>query len=259
MIAIPDQSLRFMQRKILDHILNQVPLETACHGFTCGRSIASNAQVHAGANHLISLDIEDFFPSHDFDRVVALFKTLKFSTAVATFLACICTDWDGETRYLPQGSPASPAIANLCAVCLDRSLMTFAGRRGYRYTRYADDLSFSTTDPVPAVEPVTLLRGASFIVRKNCYSINAKKTMRTRRGQCRRVTGVNVDRGEISVPRQFRKELRAQLHQLRVRGLPPEPERTAVQNQIQGKIAYIHMINADQAKKFAAEYESLFP
>ena len=113
---------------------------------------------------LVNLDLADFFPNIIFVRVRAVFQRLGYSGAVATLLALLCTEcprrevrYDGKTyfvatspRGLPQGACTSPALANQVARRLDRRLAGLARKLNLVYTRYADDLTFSSAEPINA-------------------------------------------------------------------------------------------------------------
>ncbi len=162
-ICAPKPQLRWVQRRILDEILNKVPAHDAAHGFIAGRSILTNAAPHQGAEVLVKFDLEDFFPTIHYYRVMGLFARLGYqvgdarfaaddeSTQIGPTLARLCCytpeprSWG--TALLPQGAPTSPAISNLVCRRLDARLEGLARRIGGVYTRYADDLTFSFKEP----------------------------------------------------------------------------------------------------------------
>src|SRR5205085_7108156 len=139
------------------HAAGKLPVEAPAQGFVPGRSIVSNASVHAGQAVVVSLDLQDFFPSIGFARVRSVFQRCGYSPAVATVLALLCTEcprrlveYDGKRywvatgpRGLPQGTCTSPALSNQEARRLDKRLGGLAAKLGLAYTRYADDLTFS--------------------------------------------------------------------------------------------------------------------
>lgn len=149
-IREPRLELKQIQHQILEFLEARSGRPKPCvHGFTDGRSIVTNARQHIERkpNHLLNLDLEDFFPSISFYRVRGVLQKapFSFSHSVATVIAHICTLKDG----LPQGAPTSPFLSNLICRSLDRDLMALAKRHRALYTRYADDMTFSflTRDP----------------------------------------------------------------------------------------------------------------
>lgn len=208
LISAPMPRLKKAQNWVLEQILEKIAVHGAAHGFVVGRSIVSNAKPHVGADVVINLDLKDFFPTVSFPRVKGAFVRLGYSEAVATALALVCTEPDvdeveldsqtfyvakGE-RYLPQGSPASPAITNLLCRRLDRRLQGLADSLGFVYTRYADDLTFSARGESASSKHVgKLLRGVSDIVTFEGFTVHPEKTRVMRRGRRQEVTGVVVN------------------------------------------------------------------
>jgi hypothetical protein len=117
--------------------------DRVAHGFKRGRSIITNAQQHRHRRWVFNLDLKDFFPSINFGRVRGFFlknRDFALQSRVATVIAQIACHGDS----LPQGSPCSPVISNLVANVLDMRLVKLASESGCTYSRYADDLTFST-------------------------------------------------------------------------------------------------------------------
>jgi RNA-directed DNA polymerase len=112
------------------------------HGYVAGRSILTNADRHKRKRWVFRVDLKDFFPSINFGRVRGLFLSPPFNypDQVATLIAQICCHQNG----LPHGAPTSPLVSNLTCRGLDRTLATLARVERCHYTRYCDDLTFST-------------------------------------------------------------------------------------------------------------------
>lgn len=164
-ISAPMPRLKQAQHWVLHEILEKLPTHDAAHGFVAGRSIVTNARPHIGRQVVVNLDLKDFFPTVSWIRVRGLFRSFGYSLEASTVLALLCTEAevdeveiDGKrwfvhrsapdaapgtiARFLPQGSPCSPAITNLICVRLDQRLTGLARKLGFTYTRYADDLTF---------------------------------------------------------------------------------------------------------------------
>jgi hypothetical protein len=263
-ILAPKPELKALQRKVLSGIAALVPVASTTHGFVRGRSIVSNARQHVGKPVVLKLDLKDFFPSVTFPRVRGLFVALGYPYAVASALALLCTEYAREpfdrdgTRYyisigprhLVQGAPTSPALANLVAWRLDRRLGGLAARRGYTYTRYADDLTFSGDD----VAGVQRLRTAvQRIVADERFTVNVKKTRVARRSARQTVTGLVVNDG-LAAPRQTRRRLRAILHNAGKTGLAAQnrDQRRDFRAYLQGLIGHVHAASARHAAPLAA-------
>lgn len=169
LIEVPKPRIKAVQRRVLRRILEAIPVHACAQGFVRGRSALSHAEQHAGKAAVLSLDLEDFFTSIPQARVLRVFRACGYPGPVARTLAGLCTTalppaalagcprpavaserarylrlrQSALTQHLPQGAPTSPALANLCAIGLDRRLSGAAAEAGGHYSRYADDLTFS--------------------------------------------------------------------------------------------------------------------
>jgi hypothetical protein len=108
-LKTPHRTLALAQRWVFEKIVGALPVEPEAHGFVTGRSILTNAQVHAGRAVVVNLDLEDFFPSVGFRRVRAVFRRLGYSPSVATVLALLCTECPRRTVEYAGSTAASPA------------------------------------------------------------------------------------------------------------------------------------------------------
>jgi RNA-directed DNA polymerase len=261
-IWAPLPRLKAMQRWILDNVAERLPRHGAAHGFVVGRSIVTNARVHTGAQVLVNVDLKDFFPTFTFPRVKGIFRSAGYLEGISTLLALLCTEAprlpltvDGEQlfvasgpRCLPQGSPASPALTNAACLRLDRRLAGYAARGGWRYTRYADDLTFSLptgSDYGPRVR--ALLAAIHEITAAEGLTVHPDKTSVRRPGQRMEVTGLVVNgEGEPRVPRAFRRRLRAALHTLEQGRALPEHESPA---RLLGNAAFLYSADPEEGRR----------
>jgi len=217
-VSAPVSPLKIIQRK-LNQVLHAVYRSRGpVHGFVRGRSIVSNAQQHLQKHLLLNFDLEAFFPSIHFGRVLGLFESLPYSVphSAALTLARICCH-DGA---LPIGAPTSPIVANMICAQMDSQLKSLARQSACRYTRYADDLSFSTHynrfHPAVALQDFstrkwTIGDGVTSIVSANWFKINPSKTRVLSRGSRQEVTGLIVGQ-KVNVKRKFVRQVRAMVH-----------------------------------------------
>jgi RNA-directed DNA polymerase len=220
-IAAPVSSIKILQRR-LSQVLQAVYVPKApVHGFARRRSIVTNADRHVGKKVLLNLDLEDFFPSIHFGRVRGVFASYpyKLPPLVAETLAQICT----YKSVLPQGAPTSPVVSNMVCSSLDSALQQLAVDCRSAYTRYADDMSFSTTRktlPQAIVEPSEDAKGKRIVtigaplrklIESNTFRINEKKVRLRTVGQRREVTGLVAHDG-VNVPREYVRSIRGLLH-----------------------------------------------
>lgn len=214
-ISAPIKPLKDLQRTLAS-ILNDCYRPAAnVHGFVHGRGPTSNAAIHRRQEWLLRLDLEDFFPTINFGRVLGLFMAYPFEYPhdVAAMLAQLCC----HQNQLPQGAPTSPVISNLICRGLDKELGALARSERSFYSRYADDICFSTdrrafptalarrtSSSVELGEPIVSVIGA------NGFTINQDKSFLLRRTQRQRVTGLVVNR-KVNISRDYVRSLRSLL------------------------------------------------
>jgi len=203
-IAIPDRALKAVLRTYVPGY-NEIALvadsEGVMHGFMPHRSAVTNALVHVGFQWTVTFDLRDFF------------DTVTRQMLSPTILA---PDECYVEGALAQGLPTSPPLANIAASPLDKAIV--ARQRVYRnnvnfvYTRYADDLTFSTNsrDVVQM-----LLLEIPRLVLEHGFEVNDRKTRVQWAGAGQRIiTGVAVGPGGIHPTRQVKRKIRAARHQL---------------------------------------------
>lgn len=186
-------------------------------GFAQGRSVVDNAKIHIGQRYVYNIDLKDFFPSIDKSRVWARLKCapFNFSDEIANTIAGLCsirTEKDGVERFvLPQGAPTSPLITNAICDSLDRRLGALAKRFGMRYSRYADDITFSSMHYVYGKDG-NFIKELHRIISDQNFALNEKKTRLQILGKSRQeVTGLTVSE-KINVARQYSREIKSLLH-----------------------------------------------
>lgn len=229
-ISAPSPELKVLQRKLADlleacrkEIVERDNLkDDIAHGFKPGRSIISNAKRHRARRHVFNIDLSNFFGTINFGRVRGyLIKDKNFSLnpKVATILAQIaCYD-----NALPQGSPCSPVLSNLIGHVLDVHLVRLSAKEGCVYTRYADDLTFSTNlaefPPSIAVESPSdshvWLPGKelSRLIALSGFEINPAKTRMQYCNSRQEVTGLIVNQ-KVNVRSEYRRTVRSMVHRL---------------------------------------------
>jgi RNA-directed DNA polymerase len=175
-------------------------------------NIAENARPHVGHQALLNLDLQDFFPSISAPRVKQLFLSdyFQFSDLIATALALLCT----YQRKLPVGSPVSPVISNFICLEMDGDLLQFCKQEALTYTRYADDLSFSSPNEVKP-EQIAAIRS---VILRHGFVINEKKFRLTGKGRKQTVTGLVVNE-KLNIDRHLLKQIRAMLFDLQSKGI----------------------------------------
>lgn len=276
LIEAPKELLKTVQTQILREILDRVPPHPAAHGFVEGRSIVTNARPHLGQRFILKFDLENFYPSVRYSRVVGIFRSLGFSREVAIWLARLTTTavpqefrspdsrpgwhWSMSTyrsHHLPQGAPTSPALANLSAYALDVRLSGLAKAYHVTYTRYADDLTFSGAPrTVPALGEVIQL--TEKIVRSERFRLHPRKRKVLRNNQRQVVTGVVVN-DRLNISRKEFDQLKATLHNCIKLGPASQnrAEHPEFAAHLRGRIAHVRQLNALRGDKLMALFQRI--
>lgn len=274
-IYSPNGLIRELQEKFAPVLHGMYAAHPAAHGFIKERSILTNAKQHVGQRYVLNVDLEDFFPSVNFGRVRGLFMAppFKVGPAAASVLAQLCTFRNG----LPQGAPTSPPLSNFAAAQLDRSLGRLAKENGVRYSRYADDITFSTNQGTFPANLAVSPRGEGGVVGVRVgealeravvasgFAVNHKKVRLQRRDQRQSVTGVSVN-AKPNVSRKRIRKVRAMLHAWEKHGLEPAAREhyqkhrgwlhlpanydRAYRNVVYGQLAFIKMVRGQEDTVF---------
>jgi RNA-directed DNA polymerase len=216
-ITSPSPVLKFIQRRLALILNNVYSPKPVVYGYVLGKNIVYNANRHKRKNWVLNIDLEDFFPSINFGRVRGMFigKPYNLPDSVATVLAQICC----FKNQLPQGAPTSPIVSNMICAKMDSELQDLAWNCRCFYTRYADDITFSTTlheFPIQIAKVYSLVDvevGKEFeeIIKSNGFIINPNKTRAFSRHQRQEVTGLTVNKFP-NVRRKYIMQIRAMLY-----------------------------------------------
>ena len=172
-------------------------------GYVGGRNIKESARDHCGHKYLLSVDLKDFFPSIKTSRIRDLLESSNIAPPIADLLSRFVTI-DGT---LPLGLATSPVIANAICLPMDRDLAAIAQNIGATFSRYADDISFSSNDSRPSQEDITAC------IQRHEFEISKSKTRISKLGQAHYVTGLSIsDPTQPHIPRKKKRRLRQELH-----------------------------------------------
>lgn len=257
-IEAPKQQLKTVQRQILTAILDPIPTHPNAYGFVRGRDCLAGANCHVGEHMVVCFDLKDFFPSIQRARVFGLFRSLGYPLSVATHLAALCTTVSPQrvirrlpildrttyrTPHLPQGAPTSPALANHAAFTLDKRLSGLAKRIDAKYSRYADDLTFSGDAHIARI----LQQAVPSIIQDEGFSLNPQKSRLNTAGQRQIVTGVVVN-SHLNIKRDSFDQLKAVIHACG----KPEDKRLAdpvFLATLEGKLDWVERVNPNRGQK----------
>jgi RNA-directed DNA polymerase len=280
-ICVPDPTLMRTQRWIAQNILNPVEPHPASHAFAPGRDIRGALSRHAGCRWLLKMDVRHFFESIEEPAVYKVFHELGYGALVAFEMTRLCTRLRSiehprgpresvpyrraAVGHLPQGAPTSPMLANLVVRTLDERLDALARARGWVYTRYADDLAFSTQGPSTRGRVMTL---ASLVKRELLafgFIANRQKTTILPPGARKILLGVLVDRGSPHLTRAFRNNIETHLYALthpKIGAIAHRIRRgfastIGMKRHIEGLIAFAHQIDPAYARHLYAQFNRI--
>lgn len=248
-ICAPSGDLKILQEKLSNALwLYQKKLwEEKCiqpnisHAFEKDKSIITNAKIHRNKRFVLNLDLENFFDSFHFGRVQGYFEknsNFKLPHDVAVVLAQL-TCYQGR---LPQGAPSSPIITNLICQLLDIYLLRVAKKYKLDYTRYADDLTFSTNDRHFVENQNSFLTEAVTEIRRAGFTINEKKTRLQFKDSRQEVTGLVVNK-KLNVNRAYMRQTRAMAHQLYSTGEYLIDGTPGTIKQLEGRFSFINQLD----------------
>jgi RNA-directed DNA polymerase len=220
-IRQPRKDLKGIQAWILRNILDKLSPSPYATAYTKKKSISDNVVPHSNNRYFVCLDLEDFFPSISIKRVAKVFSIIGYCKKAAAVLAKLCT-CNGGVPYggvftptfegnLPQGAVTSPSLSNLIAGKLDRRIAGYTSRRNIIYTRYADDITLSTNNPVVLCQ---FLPRICKIIRSEHFKPNmGKLRVLGPRRRCS-ITGLVKDNSmsKFGIGRKKKRQMRAVMH-----------------------------------------------
>ncbi len=281
-ILAPTVDLKIIQRKLACLLSNCYEFLDVQHGFIKNRSCVTNANKHVGKRFILNIDLENFFDTIHFGRIQGLFmnKPFNFNKHLATFIAMLVC----ENGKLPQGAPTSPVLSNIICYKMDKELEYLARKNRCSYSRYADDITFSTnSDKFPLqiaymqFDEVVLSDKLLQIINggyENGFKVNSSKTKLSRKMMRQEVTGIVVN-VKLNINKKYVKDIRAMFHSIKINGfietvkrnfkniscITEEKARIKMFNLLQGKLNYLKMVRGYNDKlflKYAKVFNEIF-
>ena len=216
-IVAPHPTLRMTQSRLSKYLYAIATVRACVHGYVPGRGIRTNAEMHVGRRFVLNIDFDNFFGSIHHGRICGALVSMGLRPNIAKLISHICT----REGVLPQGAPSSPVLSNIICWTLDKNLMKLAKKSNCFYSRYADDITFSTfRSRFPKSIAISgadgdgaqleLSKELLDIVNGNGFSINDSKTRLSTRSDRQSVTGVVVNE-KINLARRYIRNIRASL------------------------------------------------
>lgn len=240
-INAPKKYLRMAQKIILREILEKIPCSDAATAFIKGKNgLFINANIHKENKFLLKFDFCNFFQSIKFERINLLFIELGYNPKVSKILAELCT----YCKELPQGGICSPYLSNLVCLELDDDLLEYCEGNDIKYTRYADDLFFSSNNKEVLlklkdnIETLILKHRTEFFD----IQINGQKTKFIAEPWHKKVTGITINNNKIKTSKTLKRDIRRELYFTIIKN-------KTVYNKLIGQIAYVVSIEKDYVNK----------
>jgi len=256
-VAQPAREVKKIQRWIVQKLTPLLPVHEITTAYRANSSIKKNAQPHAENNFLLKIDFKNFFPSivkSDIIRHLGIYCAEEYDTsAIALIAHCLC--W-APNRAPPLrlciGAPSSPLISNSILYNFDSLVFDVTKEKGIAYTRYADDISISSSKRGELDEMLALIESAINKLDYPSITINSAKTVFASRKGCRFVTGIVLtSEKKLSVGRERKKLIRAMYHRFRC-GLLGDKERT----RLTGLLAFVENIEPGFTARLKNSYDS---
>lgn len=262
-VSLPTQYSRFYKNLLYDiervikkenGNINEEFISNSVHGFVIGRNTLTNAKQHLDKQYILKIDIKSFFQSIFESDLVNVFKKIGCNQKGADLFARLCS----VNGKLQEGLNTSPMLANIHCLNLDKELENLSENLGLTYTRYSDDITFSSdANTFPSIDQLETL------LKKFGFKINSDKICFAKKGQPQYVTGLNIsDEFSPRIPPQIKKRIRKDLYYIRKFGIVSHFEKFNIEplkgiRTIYGQIVYIIGIERALGRKLKTEFLSI--
>jgi len=258
LVQEPFPELKEEQSKIAKE-LSAIKISNCAFGFAENRDIFKNAKRHLGSKYILEMDLKSFFDTITEDHVYQALVNNRVDKERAEYISKVCTRF-GVT---PQGSPSSPILSNIVCKPLDRKIKTLCIKNQVTYTRYADDLTFSSQSEDGFNLLQDIKKEVQSIVNKYDFSINGSKTRTVTKGRRQSVTGVVVNE-KMNSPRKETRVFRAKLHNILIdikngdlTSLGDLKYKYESINQLSGYANFLYQANPDKNSKYLNQVKKI--
>lgn len=255
-IAHPAKKLKLYQRALLEYLETILKIHPAAYAYRKGLGIKDNAKCHQNGRYLLKMDFQSFF--HSISPKIFFVIIEKLGLSISQENKDILTQllfWRpsksrGGKLVLSIGAPSSPFVSNSIMYLFDDDLETICKKQGIRYTRYADDLTFSTNVKGALFDMPILVKDLLLHHLDGYVSINEKKTVFTSKAHNRHVTGVTLtNEGMLSIGRKKKRYISSLIHKYTMGKLPVEDLAY-----LQGLLSFAYDIEADFITRMEKKY-----
>ncbi|WP_027400035.1 retron St85 family RNA-directed DNA polymerase [Anaerovorax odorimutans] len=203
----PKYSLKIIQRWVLENILYKIKVSPYSYGFkyTEGSPLVACSNKHRLNLFVLKMDLKDFYPSISKEKVYFQFLNIGYNTKVSNLLTNICT----YNNSLPQGAVTSAYLANIVCRKMDYRIAGYCNKREIAYTRYADDLIFSSDNRELLHNTYGMIEK---IITDEGFTLNKDKTTFMSPKNHKKVLGITINDNQVKAPKKLKREVRAKIH-----------------------------------------------
>lgn len=253
LISQPTRELKYLQRILVNKEFYGLEIHRACVGYMRGKSIVDHARPHADAKYLLKLDFKNFFPSLDSDAIsYRLTQDTQYTEPECMILAnLLCwRDYPDRSLRLSIGAPSSPFVSNYLLREFDAAVGDACDLLSVKYTRYADDLAFSTSHPHTLDRIEAAVKGTLNSLPYLKLRLNDTKTVNVSQKRRRKLVGLTLSNsGAVSVGRDEKRRLRACMHALSCGRIAGNEAAT-----LKGKLAFMLSVDPDFVRHLCARH-----
>jgi len=254
LIEQPSKGVKLLQRWVIRRVFDQLPTHPCAHAYVKGKSIVTNAAAHRGSRYISRLDFENFFPSLTSRDVESLLMRNRPSIAGASVSdedIHVITSLTCRFGRLTIGAPSSPTISNKLLFDLDTRLAQIAATDNAHYTRYADDLYFSSSQPGILYNVCKKTEEVIAETASPRLKLNSKKTYHGSRKRRMVVTGLRITPdAKVSVGRELKRRIRVAANKALHKKLDPKEL-----GWLHGMLAYVSSIEPSFTDRIRSKYK----
>lgn len=244
-ICAPIFQLKLVQKWLLINIFSKLLVSSSAMAFKKRvNGIKENALMHLGNLYILQIDLKDFFNSITQEQVFKLLRKKGYNASASAIITGLCTYND----FLPQGGITSPTISNLICNRLDKRLLGLCNKRDITYSRYADDMTFSSNDKT-ALKKIKQI--VASIIQQEGFTINETKTRFLSPKSRKTITGLNINSNDVKADKNLKKQVRAMIYKSIM------SKDYSKNNKIRGIVSYINSIEKDYKTKICNYINSI--
>lgn len=277
-IIAPHPNLKEIQKWILTNVLNNLTLPEYVTAFQSGSSIVKNAKIHENKSFILKLDLKNFFESISTKRIYGFFVKLGYGKQLAYDLAKLCSTTVNQNKiatlppdklhsfdflknkfdgFLPQGAPTSPTLANLIAHKIDIRLKSYADHHGINYSRYADDITFSS-DYKESLPKINFIKK---VIIEEGFELNMDKVFYIDSSQHPKVTGLLLE-NHVHISCKYKRNVQRHLYFCKRYGARNHfeffaPDIKNAQMWLLGRIRFIYQVEPEVGKNMLKEFDEI--